>query len=105
MDIVTSIGSFIAMTIQLILFVFGGLLAGIFFYRKRMLGFAYAGFGHFVGSVVSLLVTMWIAREDGSLGIMIIFVYPFFTFIFIIAGALLGRHKQKQLQEVGPQDV
>lgn len=99
------IGSFIAVTIQGGLFVLGGLLAGIFFYRKRMLGFAYAGFGHFVGSAVSLLVMMWIAREDGSLGIMIMFFYPIFTFIFIIVGALIGRRKQKQLQEVGSLDV
>lgn len=41
---------------------------------------------------------MWVARDDGSLGIAIIVIYPFFTCLFIIIGALIGRSKQKQIQ-------
>lgn len=89
---------FIPMVIQSVLFIFGGVIAGWIFWNKKWFGLAYAGFGHFVGVVVALLATMWVARDDGSLGIAIIVIYPFFTCLFIIIGALVGRSKQKQIQ-------
>lgn len=100
MDIWTTITSSIIMIVQGGLFVFGGAIGGIIFWKKRLYGFAYAGFGHFIGVVIALLVTMWFAREDGSLGILIIFTYPLFTFISILIGALWGRRRQKQLHRV-----
>lgn len=89
---------FIPIVIQSILFIFGGAILGWIFWKKKWFGLAYAGFGHFVGVLVALLATMWVARDDGSLGIAIIVIYPFFTCLFIIIGALIGRSKQKQVQ-------
>lgn len=89
---------FIPMVIQSVLFIFGGAILGWIFWKKKWFGLAYAGFGHFVGVLVALLVTMWVSRDDGSLGIAIIVIYPFFTCLFIIIGALVGRSKQKQVQ-------
>lgn len=89
---------FIPMMIQSVLFIFGGAILGWIFWKKKWFGLAYAGFGHFIGVLVALLATMWVARDDGSLGIAIIVIYPFSTCLFIIIGALIGRSKQKQIQ-------
>lgn len=88
----------LTMVVQSALFIFGGLILGIVFWKKNNKKIAFLGFGHFLGVIVSVLITMWIAREDGSLGIAIIIVYPVLTGICMLVGFLIGWSKDRALQ-------
>lgn len=100
--LVTNFFSVIAMIVQVGLFVFGGAIVGIVFWRKNNKKIAFLGFGHFLGVIASVLITMWIAREDGSLGIAIIIVYPVVTGICMLVGFLIGWSKDRALQTEQP---
>src|SRR4051794_31004765 len=80
----------------LVLFVGVGLLFGIVGWRKKQYAKMYGGFGHFIGVILSGLLTYDVSREDSSKGIAIMVLYPLFAGGGWLIGLLIGKAKDRQ---------
>ncbi|MEH7095667.1 hypothetical protein [Neobacillus vireti] len=82
--------------ILLFLFVGVGLLFGIVGWRKKQYAKMYGGFGHFIGVIISGLLTYDVSREDSSKGIAIMILYPLFAGGGWLIGLFIGKAKDRQ---------
>lgn len=80
----------------LVVFVGIGLIFGIVGWRQKRYAMMYSGFGHFVGVIISFLLSYMASLEDPSKGIAIMILYPLFAGGGWLLGLKLGRDRDKR---------
>ncbi|WP_286229622.1 hypothetical protein [Neobacillus mesonae] len=82
--------------IMILLLVGSGLIFGIIGWRQKRYAMMYGGFGHFIGVVISFILSYMASLGDPSKGIAIMILYPLLAGGGWLIGLKLGRDRDKR---------